>query len=154
MIYFLKGSLPWQGLQGKTKNDKYDRIKDKKVATTIESLTRGIPEEFNIYLNYCRNLKFDERPDYNYMRKIFKDLMYKSGHDYDYQYDWVLKKQGQKIPEEDYVGNAQKGNIAALQGKEEEKKQSVPNKNHVEERKENRAALGAAVMNGMGIERR
>jgi len=48
--YFLKGSLPWQGLQGKTKNDKYDRIKDKKVATTIESLTRGIPEEVNIYL--------------------------------------------------------------------------------------------------------
>lgn len=84
LIYFLKGSLPWQGLQGKNKNDKYDRIKDKKVATTIESLTRGLPEEFNIYLQYCRNLKFEERPDYNYMRKIFKDLMYKSGHDYDY----------------------------------------------------------------------
>lgn len=84
LIYFLKGSLPWQGLQGKNKNDKYDRIKDKKVATTIESLTRGMPEEFNTYLQYCRNLKFEERPDYNYMRKIFKDLMYKRGHDYDY----------------------------------------------------------------------
>ena len=94
LIYFLKGTLPWQGLQGKNKNDKYDRIKDKKVCTTIESLTRGLPEEFNTYLNYCRNLKFEERPDYNYMRKIFKDLMYKRGHDYDYQYDWVLKKSG------------------------------------------------------------
>ena len=39
LIYFLKGSLPWQGLQGKNINDKYDRIKDKKVSTTIESLT-------------------------------------------------------------------------------------------------------------------
>lgn len=65
------------------------------MCTTIESLTRGLPEEFNTYLNYCRNLKFEERPDYNYMRKIFKDLMYKRGHDYDYQYDWVLKKAGQ-----------------------------------------------------------
>lgn len=50
--------------------------------------------------------------------------MYKSGHDYDYQYDWVLKKQGQKIPEEDFIGQPTKGNIAAAQGKEEEKKQS------------------------------
>jgi len=75
----------------------------KKVSTTIESLTRGVPEEFNTYLQYCRNLKFEERPDYNYMRKIFKDLMYKRGHDYDYQYDWVLKKSGQKVPENDFA---------------------------------------------------
>ena len=59
----------------KNKNDKYDKIKDKKVVTTIESLTRGLPEEFNTYLQYCRNLKFEERPDYNYCRKILKDLI-------------------------------------------------------------------------------
>ena len=50
MVYFMKGSLPWQGLAGKNKNDKYDKIKDKKVVTTIESLCRGLPEEFNTYL--------------------------------------------------------------------------------------------------------
>lgn len=108
------------------------------MATTIESLSRGLPEEFNIYLQYCRNLKFEERPDYNYMRKIFKDLMYKSGHDYDYQYDWVLKKQGVKIPEDDLVGKPTAGNIAAAQGKDEGKVKP----NFKEERKENRAALG------------
>ena len=154
IVYFLKGSLPWQGLQGKTKNDKYDRIKDKKVATTIESLTRGLPEELNIYLQYCRNLKFEERPDYNYMRKIFKDLMYKSGHDYDYQYDWVLKKQGQKIPEDDFVGQPTKGNIAAAQGKDDDKKQAIKTSHFVEERKENRANIGHQVMNGSGMDKR
>ena len=60
------------------------KIKDKKVVTTIEAFTRGLPEEFNTYLQYCRNLKFEERPDYNYMRKLLKDLMYKKGHDFDY----------------------------------------------------------------------
>jgi len=57
-------------------------------------LTRGLPEEFSLYLSYCRNLKFEEKPDYNYMRKIFKDLMQRNGFDYDYNYDWLIKKNG------------------------------------------------------------
>ena len=50
------------------------------------------------------------------MRKIFKDLMYKRGHDYDYQYDWVLKKQGQVISEAEYAGagNIKGGGVAAF----------------------------------------
>lgn len=76
------------------------------------------------------------------MRKIFKDLMYKRGNDYDYQYDWVLKKAGQKIPEDDLAGaNVKAGNIAAAQGKEEVKANNTGQK-FIEERKENRANLG------------
>ena len=117
------------------------------MSTTIESLTRGVPEEFTTYLQYCRNLKFEERPDYNYMRKIFKDLMYKRGHDYDYQYDWVLKKAGQKIPENDYAdAKPLAGNIGAQQGKDNGVgNNDAPPKNtkdFIMERKENRAMLG------------
>jgi len=43
-------------------------------------------------------LKFEEKPDYNYLRKLFKDLMYRSGFEYDYIYDWVLKKSGKEVP--------------------------------------------------------
>jgi hypothetical protein len=105
-----------------------------------------MPEEFHTYLHYCRNLKFEERPDYNHLRKIFKDLMYKRGHDYDYQFDWVLKKAGNKIPENDYAdAKPTAGNVAAAQGKE------LPPKvggGFGEERKENRAKLGEQVVNG------
>ena len=119
------------------------------MSTTIESLSRGMPEEFTTYLQYCRNLKFEERPDYNYMRKIFKDLMYKRGHDYDYQYDWVLKKAGQKINEHDYAdAKPLAGNIAAQQGKDgmqndvQQNKLGGNTKDFIMERKENRAMLG------------
>jgi hypothetical protein len=76
--------------------------------------------------------------------------MYKRGHDYDYQYDWVLKKQGKPIPEDDFAGQPKAGNIGAVQGKEADVPPK-PNVNRfVEERKENRANVGAQVMNGFG----
>ena len=45
LVYFLKGKLPWQGLPAKSKNAKYDKIKEKKVATKIDELAKGCPKE-------------------------------------------------------------------------------------------------------------
>lgn len=35
-MYFLKGTLPWQNLRASNKKDKYEKIMEKKLATTIE----------------------------------------------------------------------------------------------------------------------
>jgi len=92
LMYFNKGNLPWQGLPARTKKEKYEKIRDKKLSTSIESLTKGLPEEFAIYLNYCRSLKFEEKPDIGYLRKLFKDLFYRMGYEYDFVFDWMVKK--------------------------------------------------------------
>lgn len=92
LVYFIKGKLPWQGLAARTKKAKYDRIKDKKVSTTIDELARGIPKEVKKYLDYCRKLKFEERPDYKQLRNFFADAFERLGFDHDYYYDWILKK--------------------------------------------------------------
>ena len=92
LIYFNKGQLPWQGLPARTKKEKYEKIRDKKLSTSIETLTKGMPEEFNTYLNYCRSMKFEEKPDIAYLRKLFKDLFYRMGYDYDFVFDWMVKK--------------------------------------------------------------
>ena len=65
---------------------------DMKIKTGIEELCLGLPEEFVQYMNYCRNLKFEDRPDYAFLRKLFKDLFYKMGYEYDYVFDWMLQK--------------------------------------------------------------
>lgn len=90
LLYLLRGGLPWQGLKAKDKNQKYSRITDKKILTPIEELIEGYPEEFGIYLNYCRSLKFEEKPDYKYLRGIFRTLFYQHGYTYDFQWDWLL----------------------------------------------------------------
>ena len=53
-------------------------------------LCKGYPVEFVKYLSQCRNLRFDERPQYTAMRNMFKDLFQRNGYKYDYQYDWVV----------------------------------------------------------------
>ncbi|OLL24435.1 Casein kinase I hhp1 [Neolecta irregularis DAH-3] len=96
MMYFCRGSLPWQGLKAATKKQKYDRIMEKKMTTPTESLCRGFPNEFSIYLNYTRSLRFDDKPDYSYLRKLFRDLFVREGFQYDYVFDWTIFKYNQQ----------------------------------------------------------
>ena len=91
-MYFCRGQLPWQGLKAGTKRQKYDRIMEKKMTTPTEFLCRGFPNEFTIYLNYCRSLRFDDKPDYSYLRKLFRDLFIREGFHYDYVFDWTIVK--------------------------------------------------------------
>ena len=88
-VYFMKGSLPWQGLKARNIKDKYEKIKEKKILTKIEDLCSGMPDEFSKYLTYCRKLKFTEKPDYTYLRNLFKNLATSLKLEYDYVFDWA-----------------------------------------------------------------
>ena len=50
--------------------------------------------EFPTYLNYCRQLRFEERPDYSYLRQLFRSLFHRQGFTYDYVFDWNMLKFG------------------------------------------------------------
>lgn len=91
-MYFLRGSLPWQGLKADTLKERYTKIGDTKRATPIETLCEGFPEEFTTYLRYVRRLDFFETPDYQYLVKLFSDLMSKNGWERDWDFDWTSRQ--------------------------------------------------------------
>ena len=62
------------------------------MTTPTEVLCRNFPNEFAIYLNYTRSLRFDDKPDYSYLRKIFRDLFVRESFQYDYVFDWTVYK--------------------------------------------------------------
>ncbi|ORY29290.1 hypothetical protein BCR33DRAFT_724794 [Rhizoclosmatium globosum] len=97
-MYFCRGSLPWQGLKAATKKQKYDRIRDKKLSTSPATLCAGFPREFEVYLNYVRGLRFDDKPDYAFLKKLIAE----EGE----TFDWVVRKyvgmsNGDSTPMED-----------------------------------------------------
>lgn len=89
-MYFLRGKLPWQGLRARGVKEKYEKIKQKKIMTNLEELCKGFPSEFVAYMQYCRTLNFEDKPDYKYIKNLFSSLFKNLGYEYDYKYDWTL----------------------------------------------------------------
>ncbi|KAL7312341.1 Palmitoylated plasma membrane-bound casein kinase [Mucor circinelloides] len=96
-MYFLRGSLPWQGLKAATNKQKYEKIGEKKQTTTIKDLCAGFPEEFGIYLQYVRKLGFEETPDYDFLRDLFTKVLKNHGDTDDEIYDWMLLNNGRGL---------------------------------------------------------
>jgi serine/threonine protein kinase len=75
LLYFLRGKLPWQGIHVKKKEDRYHRIMEIKMETSPKDLCEGFPQEFESYVKYCRGLEYKEDPDYNYLKKLFNNVL-------------------------------------------------------------------------------
>ena len=92
IMYFIRGSLPWQGLKINKKEDRYKKICEKKRETSALELCSGFPSEFENFVSYTRNLQFTEVPDYSYLRNLLKNIIKKSGFTIDFFFDWCTQK--------------------------------------------------------------
>ncbi|KAJ8613782.1 hypothetical protein CTAYLR_008862 [Chrysophaeum taylorii] len=89
LVYLLRGSLPWQGLKADTKAKKYECVLLKKMETAFSDLCYGFPPEFCRYFDCVRNLRFDQKPDYDALRALFRDVQRRESYDADDDtFDW------------------------------------------------------------------
>ena len=101
IMYFLRGSLPWQGLKVHNKEDRYKKICEKKKNTSAKELCNGFPNELEKFVDYTRNLQFTEVPDYEYLRQLLKDILKSRNEEVDYYFDWFKEKPN--IPANDII---------------------------------------------------
>ncbi len=94
LIYFLRGTLPWRKVKGSTVSETWDLIRDKKLETEAV-LTVGLPAEFDIFYKYVRALEFDDLPDYEGLRALFRGLADRQGIEYDGVFDWCVARPGE-----------------------------------------------------------
>lgn len=77
IIYFMRGSLPWQGLKS-SRSEKYMKIYNKKNSVPLSNLCDcPIKNELVIYMEYVKNLRFEDSPNYSYLKGIFYEAIKK-----------------------------------------------------------------------------
>ena len=91
LMYLLRGSLPWQGLQAKNKEERYKKIMQKKIETNSYDLCYGFPSEFERYVEYCKGLEYTEEPRYEMLREGFTRVIRREHWKFDYIYDWTTE---------------------------------------------------------------
>jgi len=91
MIYLMKGRLPWQGQVNSNPKKKYDRIKKIKIDLKLNDLCEGLPKETIKFIQYARDMRFEDKPDYNYLRNLLKRMAAKNGLKMDTsKFDWIV----------------------------------------------------------------
>ena len=95
-VYFLKGKLPWQNIIAKNKEEKYKKILEKKMEISSEELCKDLPKEFEMFLEYNKNIKYEEKPDYKYLHNLIDKIMDENNIKNDYIYDWTLDEEKNK----------------------------------------------------------
>ena len=88
LIYLLSGSLPWYGAKTSTQKQ-CNKITQMKHDEFPDLLARW-PSKFRVFLNYTRVLHFEDKPNYNYLCRLFHDLCMRKGFQYDSIFNWCL----------------------------------------------------------------
>ncbi len=98
LMYFLRGSLPWQGLKIRPDEDHYQKIFEKKKSTSIQDLCKGFPSKFFIildefcdYFEYVVGLSFTADPDYDYLKNLFISIINNHCQKIKHDFDWNNK---------------------------------------------------------------
>ena len=105
IMYFLRGNLPWQGLKVNKKEDKFKKILQKKKEVTSAQLCLDFPHEFEIFLDYIKNLDFTEVPNYDYLKNLLLKIMDKNNIKNDFYFDWCSEKPDIKKDDFIYTNN-------------------------------------------------
>ena len=75
IIYFMRGKLPWQNITGSKKMERYLKIYKMKKNVKPEQLCKSLPKQMIEYMKYVKQLEFEQDPDYNYLKNLFKSIL-------------------------------------------------------------------------------
>ena len=75
ILYFLAKTLPWQNLKAKNMTQKYKKIYLKKKNFNYKEFCLKFPPEIVTLLDYVLTLSFKEKPNYEFMRILFKRIL-------------------------------------------------------------------------------
>ena len=89
IIYFFRGNLPWQNLKIKSRQERFNRINYLKKNISYKILCKNLPQELYNFGTYIKRLKFEEDPDYNFLRNCFYSILKNINEKNDNKFSWL-----------------------------------------------------------------
>ena len=90
IIFFMRGKLPWQGVTGTKKMERYLKIYKMKKNVTPEDLCKSLPSQMVSFVKYVKQLEFEQEPDYNYLRSLFQSILKQRKMNFDsFVFSWI-----------------------------------------------------------------
>jgi casein kinase I family protein HRR25 len=77
IIFFMKKRVPWQGIKYRTHEESYHKQFLIKKNIKTEELCKGLPREMAEYMNIAKSMKFEQEPDYKYLKDLFRTILKK-----------------------------------------------------------------------------
>ena len=102
LLLFMRGTLPWDNVFGKTENDDLLLIYKIKKFMKPEILFSNLPKETVEFFKYCKNLDFEQKPDYLYLRSLLLDILNNQNEKNDLNFSWIIKYSNINNPKEKY----------------------------------------------------
>eukprot|EP01062_Namystynia_karyoxenos_P038132 TRINITY_DN276_c1_g1_i1.p1 TRINITY_DN276_c1_g1~~TRINITY_DN276_c1_g1_i1.p1 ORF type:complete len:383 (+),score=106.90 TRINITY_DN276_c1_g1_i1:101-1150(+) len=81
LVWLVRGALPWEGLGGRSWQERARRVALRKCCTTTGRLSEGLPEEFQAFAKYVRELPYSGEPDYGYLEGLLHSALAREGPD-------------------------------------------------------------------------
>ena len=89
LIYLYKKELPWEKLSFKNKDEIPQKIYECKKLITMEKLCKDMPKEMLEFMKYTKSLKFEEEPNYDYLKKLLNIMLKKINKENDSIFSWI-----------------------------------------------------------------
>ena len=136
LLYFLKKKLPWMGIKAKNNKERFKKIMDVKIKTKLEIICDGLPKEFAIIVQYSRDLRFDEKPNYQALKKLLRKVGDENCFNFDGMFDWISNKNNNyKI--DNYITNNTKSDNNHDNYKDNDKDEDNDNDNDNDNKNDN-----------------
>jgi serine/threonine protein kinase len=88
LIHLIKGTLPWIIPEKIPFPEKYEKVYKIKANISNEELCKDLPIEMCKYMEYVKSLKYEEDPDYEYLRQLFFSILRKMNEKFDLNFSW------------------------------------------------------------------
>ena len=96
LLYLMKGALPWDKLNETSEINEILIIYKMKQYMPADVMFKELPSQMSDFYKYCKNLGFEQKPNYKYLRKLLLSILEYIGEKNDLYFSWIIQNSFKK----------------------------------------------------------